>query len=145
MIDSAVGTTRASARASATDRGLPRGAGGETPGFSLALAQLAERPGIDAAEPAGAAMLGGLLNLQEREVAGEQDRRARKRGHDLLAALAGLQRSLTGTGNDEALQRLAKLAAAMPAATDPALAAALAAISLRVRVELARRSFEPGT
>ena len=145
MIDPAVGTTRILGRVRLTDRASPRGAPGEARGFSLVLAQSLESPGIDAAEPAGAAMLGGLLNLQEQDLTGEQDRQARKRGHEMLAALACLQRSLTGAGNDKALQRLANVAARMPAATDPALAAVLAEISLRVRVELARRSFEPAT
>ena len=58
----------------------------------------------------------------------------------MLAALAELQRALLGGGDDgRALQRLAELAAAVPRATDPRLAALVSAIILRVRVELARR------
>ena len=69
------------------------------------------------------------------------DREARRHGHDMLAALAELQRALLGGGDDgAALQRLAELAAAVPHATDPRLAAMISAIVLRVRVELARRT-----
>jgi len=81
-----------------------------------------------------------MLNLQE--FAGEtiEDREAHRHGHDLLAALADLQRALLGAGGDTAaLQRLADLAGAVPYATDRRLAALVAAIVLRVRVELARR------
>ena len=81
-----------------------------------------------------------MLALQE--VGGEtvEDREARRHGHDMLAALAELQRALLGGGDDGvALQRLADLAASVPHATDPRLAAMVSAIVLRVRVELARR------
>jgi hypothetical protein len=58
----------------------------------------------------------------------------------MLAALAELQRALLGGGDDGmALQRLADLAAAVPPASDPRLAALISAIALRVRVEMARR------
>jgi Class II flagellar assembly regulator len=39
----------------------------------------------------------------------------------------------------ETMQRLAELATAVPRAADPRLAALVSAISIRVRVELARR------
>ena len=76
------------------------------------------------------------------ELGGETvaDREARRHGQDMLAALAELQRALLGGDDDAAaLQRLAELAAAVPRATDPRLAALVSAIVLRVRVELARR------
>jgi len=84
--------------------------------------------------------LAGLLAVQEEAVEPPADRAARRRGRALLAELSGLQRDLLGAGVDGArLVRLRALAAEVPpAATDPALAAALAAIVLRARVELAR-------
>lgn len=58
----------------------------------------------------------------------------------MLALLAGLQRSLLGDGGDEGeLDRLAGLAAAVPRPADPRPTAIVSAITLRVRVELARR------
>jgi hypothetical protein len=54
--------------------------------------------------------------------------------------LAALQRSLLGAaGGADTLEQLAVLAASMPRATDPRLAATMSAIIVRVRVELARR------
>ena len=69
-----------------------------------------------------------------------EDREARRHGHNLLEALAELQRALL-IGNDDvgALQHLAELAAAVPRATDRRLAAIVSAIVVRVQVELARR------
>ena len=96
--------------------------------------------GAAEAEEVAEATLAGLLSLQEESGAGEvRDRAARRRGRDLLAELAGLQRDLLAGGPDEArLARLAGLAAAVPEAADPRLRAALGAIVLRVRVEAAR-------
>jgi len=96
--------------------------------------------GAAEAEEVAEASLAGLLSLQEESGAGEvRDRAARRRGRDLLAELAGLQRDLLAGGPDEArLARLAGLAAAVPEAADPRLRAALGAIVLRVRVEAAR-------
>ena len=88
-----------------------------------------------------AVALTSMLSLQE--FGGETraaDREARRHGQDMLAALAELQRALLGGGDTvETLQRLAELAAAVPRAADPRLAALVSAIILRVRVELARR------
>jgi hypothetical protein len=81
-----------------------------------------------------------MLALQE--VGGEapEDREARRHGHDLLDALAALQRAaLTGGDGAAALERLADLAAAVPAAADGRLAAIVSAIVVRAKVELARR------
>jgi hypothetical protein len=89
--------------------------------------------------------LGGLLALQESlgqptMDAFEQDRPARQHGRRLLTALGGLQRLvLSGDDPASALSALRALADAAPEAADPALAATLGAIRLRVRVELARR------
>ena len=82
-----------------------------------------------------------MLALQEASGETVEDREARRHGHDMLAALAELQRALLGGGGDgAALQRLADLAASVRHATDPRLAAMVSAIVLRVRVELARRA-----
>jgi hypothetical protein len=101
----------------------------------------AARPGqADAAAAPAATSLGSMLALQEAGGETVEDREARKHGHDMLAALAELQRALLGGGGDGvALQRLGDLAASVRHATDPRLAAMVSAIVLRVRVELARR------
>ncbi len=92
-----------------------------------------------AAAPA-ATSLDSMLALQEADIETVEDREARRHGHDMLAALAELQRALLGGGGDDAaLQRLGDLAASVRHATDPRLAAMVSAIGLRVRVELARR------
>lgn len=100
-------------------------------------------PGGTAAVPVGEAapvMLGGMIALQELGDECLEDRSARRRGHELLAALSALQRALLAeTGNPEPLARLAALADEVPAAADPRLREAVAAIVLRARVELAKR------
>ncbi len=93
----------------------------------------------DAAAAPAATSLGSMLALQEAGAETVEDREARKHGHDMLAALAELQRALLGGGDGVALQRLGDLAASVRHATDPRLAAMVSAIVLRVRVELARR------
>jgi Class II flagellar assembly regulator len=93
-----------------------------------------------ATEAAPAAALGSMLTLQEVGGDAVQDREARRHGHDLLAALADLQRALLlGTDDPAALRKLADLAASVPRATDRRLAAIVSAINVRVQVELARR------
>lgn len=83
--------------------------------------------------------LGAMLAMQETEGAAVRDRAARRRGQDMLAELAALQRALLAGGADESgLGRLASLAAQVPEAADPALREVVAAVTLRVRVELAR-------
>ena len=81
-----------------------------------------------------------MLSLQEFGGDAAADREASRHGQDMLSALAELQRALLG-GVDtvETMQRLAELATAVPRAADPRLAALVSAISIRVRVELARR------
>jgi len=86
------------------------------------------------------ASLASMLTLQELGGETAEDRDARRHGHDLLALLGELQRSLLAGSDDAAtLTHLADLAAAVPHATDRRLAAMISAITVRVRVELARR------
>ncbi|WP_376092465.1 flagellar assembly protein FliX [Roseomonas sp. CCTCC AB2023176] len=67
-----------------------------------------------------------------------RDRRAAARARRILADLATLQAGLlSGTTDAAALRRLAESAAAEKP-SDPVLAEALAALSLRAQVELAR-------
>lgn len=108
-------------------------------GFSVDASPNPE-PGAARTVQAGPATPVGMLALQEIAADPVQDRSARRHGRALLAALARLQRHLLG-GSDQAaaLRDLTDLARTVPAATDPALAATLQAITLRARVELARR------
>ncbi len=94
--------------------------------------------------PAAAAMpagpVGGMLLLQEMDAGPARDRGARKHGRAMLDALAALQRALLDGGEDPAaLDRLAALLQHCPEASDPGLRATVAAVALRVHVELARR------
>ncbi|MBV9248315.1 MAG: flagellar assembly protein FliX [Acetobacteraceae bacterium] len=87
----------------------------------------------------GPVLMAGLLELQE---TGEpqRDRGARRHGRALLSALAAVQRSLLGVGEEEdALGKLSALLREVPATADPGLAIVCASIVLRVRIELARR------
>jgi hypothetical protein len=87
--------------------------------------------------------LDGLLQFQAMEDGATRDRHARRHGQALLGELAALQRALLGDADadteDALLHRLSAMLEACPAASDPALAATMAAVVLRVRVELARR------
>jgi hypothetical protein len=70
-----------------------------------------------------------------------RNRAARRRCDDLLRALGELQLGMLAEGSDQDLVgRLASLAAALPQAADPALAAVARMISLRARIEVARRN-----
>lgn len=150
MMSFAIGTRRTSEPA----RMAARAARGSA-GFNMASSQpAAENSLSDATELSGsltgAAQLGGLLALQEQQPAlepehRERDRRARRQGHAMLAALTDLQRCLTVGDPSAALDRLVGLVRTMPLAADPVLASLLAAIALRARVEIARRSPENGT
>jgi hypothetical protein len=85
-------------------------------------------------------MLAGLLALQAEDCDESRDRAARRRGQDLLASLAALQRALlseAGVPVDQ-LRQLEQMVADAPLASDPHLREILDAITLRVRVELAR-------
>ncbi len=81
-----------------------------------------------------------MLAVQEEASETPQDRRARKRGLDLLRALSRLQLDFVA-GGDEAgsLRMLADLASDLPEASAPQIGAALRSITVRARVELARR------
>jgi hypothetical protein len=80
-----------------------------------------------------------MLALQEVDNEAPRDRAARRHGRALLAALVRLQhRLLGGVEDDAALQEIAALASNVPAAADAGLAAALHAVVLRARIELAR-------
>jgi hypothetical protein len=81
-----------------------------------------------------------MLTLQELGSETADDVEARRHGHDLLTALAELQRALL-LGHDDAtaLERVADLATSVPPANDRRLAEIVSAIIVRARVELARR------
>jgi predicted ArsR family transcriptional regulator len=128
----AIDALAAAARAGAAP---PRGS---RPGAGF---RLPERGRLSAAAPAAEVALSGMLTLQEVDPPEQRDRAARRRGQDLLAELAALQRTLLSASGDTsapALHRLAGLVQAVPLAADPALRQAVAAIMLRCRVELAR-------
>ena len=98
-----------------------------------------------AAEPAGAASpasLGAMLALQEVSPEPLRDQAARRHGEALLRLLAALQRAglaREGEGDGAAtLAELDEMVRRVPDAADPALRSAVAAVALRVRVELAR-------
>ena len=117
----------------------PPAAGGprrlpEAGGFRLPRADPAATPGV-----AGASAIGtpSMLALQEMPDPHLADREARRRGQDILAALAALQRALLGAGPLDP-ETLARLAQDVPQASDPALRAAVAALVLRARIEGAR-------
>lgn len=92
--------------------------------------------------PSAAVGLQGLLGLQEAESGAVQDRAARRHAESLLDALGLLQRGLLGGGTASvALDRLATMAQAGPAACDPRLAAVLHAVTLRAAIEAARQQY----
>lgn len=93
-----------------------------------------------AAEATMPAVAAGMLALQEAAIESPPDRAARRHGRTMLSALSRLQCALLdATDSEAALDELAMLAGDMPCATNPGLAAALHAVVLRARVELARR------
>ena len=104
--------------------------------------RVAEQPSAAVRAPTGAAApaaLLGLLAVQESEGEAVRDRDARRRGKQMLDELTRLQRALLGGRLDpENLRALAALAADPGIAADPLLAAAVRAVSVRARVELAR-------
>lgn len=92
------------------------------------------------AEEVTRADVGGLLLLQEHDLPEHRNRAARRRCHDLLRALGELQLGMLAVGADpELVPRLAALADALPQAADPTLAALARMISLRAKIEVARR------
>ncbi len=114
-----------------------RGTGG---GFSV---ETGARSTARAGGTSGPALIGmdSMLALQAVDEGEERDRRARKRGLALLAALTDLQRTIVVA--DDPAQTLRSLRALTEAreeeAADPELAGILRAVTLRARVELARR------
>jgi hypothetical protein len=87
--------------------------------------------------------LESMLALQGIDEAAERDREARKRATAMIAALTGLQRAMLA-GETACLTsgEMTELAADGRLADDPALAAILRSVTLRLRVELARREFD---
>ena len=117
----------------------PRGGGA---GFSLGSASTAATASAQGAAPAQAI---GLLALQEAGPVAERDARARKRGEAVLQSLAELQLGLLDGSFDPARLHILATLVTGEEASDPALAAAIAAIRLRARVELARHGLDPGS
>jgi hypothetical protein len=123
--------------ASPADR-TPARPGQSASGFSVPPAVRSRT--AEAAAESPAVMLAGLLALQAEDCDETRDREARRRGHDMLAELAALQRALLaerGVPIDQ-LRRLEGLAADTLPVSDPRLREVMEAIILRVRVELAR-------
>jgi hypothetical protein len=107
-------------------------------GFTVPDEPAASTPAATEATPATA--LASMLTLQELGSETADDVEARRHGHDLLTALAELQRALL-LGHDDAaaLERVADLATSVRPANDRRLAEIVSAIIVRARVELARR------
>lgn len=110
-----------------------------TAGFGPAVGKKASAAGVAAA--AAPASLLGLLALQEGETDAARDRAARRHGDALLRELAALQRGLLGDADDlpGTLARLAALTEEGGEAANPDLAGIVRAVTLRARIELARR------
>lgn len=106
----------------------------EAGGFRLPKAEGFGAAALAATSEVG---MGGMLALQELPGDEVADREARRRGQDLLEALTAMQRGLLGMEESDP-RRLARLAEAVPAADDPGLREAVAAIALRARIEVAR-------
>ncbi len=86
--------------------------------------------------------LSGFLSLQDDAAPERRDRRARRDGEQVLAALQSIQLGLldeSGPGLEAQFCRLDRALGEMNAPADPTLAAILAQIRLRGQVELARR------
>lgn len=107
-------------------------------GFALPPEQAdASRP----AEEVTPAEVGGLLLLQQHDMPEQRNRATRRRCDDLLRALGELQLGMLTAGTDpDVVRRLAALTAALPQAADPALVGLARMISLRARIEVARRN-----
>ena len=86
--------------------------------------------------------LSGFLSLQDDDAPERRDRRARRDGEQVLAALQSIQLGLldeSTQGLEAQFCRLDQALGEMNAPADPTLAAILAQIRLRGQVELARR------
>ena len=108
-------------------------------GFRLPQVRAPVAGPVSGAEAVG---LAGMLALQELPDGDPRDREARRRGQDLLAALAEMQRAMLGMAGGDAAG-LERLAANVPVAGDPVLREVVAAIALRARVEAARLAMRP--
>jgi hypothetical protein len=128
---SGLGATSPTGRTSARSEQSPSGFAISVPPRTRPAEAPAEAPAV---------MLAGLLALQAEDCDESRDRAARRRGQDLLVQLAALQRALLAEGSVplDQLRNLERLAAEAPLAADPRLREILDAITLRVRVELAR-------
>jgi hypothetical protein len=135
-----VGGFGAAGEAVPVGRGRVAGAGGAGGAFRVAegASEPAAASGIGASE--AAALLGVMLTFQEVGPERPRDRAARLHGEAILAELRGLQLALLGEdGGEAALARLGALVGRLPEAGDPELAASLAWLAVRARIELARR------
>ena len=105
--------------------------------FALPLGQADPGLGAEEVTPAD---VGGLLLLQEHDLPEHRNRAARRRCDDMLRALSNVQLGmLAGSDDPELVPRLAALAGGLPQAADPTLAALARMISLRAKIEVARR------
>ncbi len=109
-------------------------------GFALPRPEDSQAATADATAVGPASGLDALLTLQEEAPDPDaRDRAARRRAQDLLQALASLQRALLADDESAAVGALEALLRDPPIAADPGLAELAAAVTLRARVELARR------
>ncbi len=111
------------------------------PGFSVAGSPPET---VQETQPAQNIELSAMLALQEATSDTVQDKAASRHGQALLQALAELQKALLSPGQDPeaATARLGQLAASMPQAAAPALAALLESVRLRAKIECLRRGVE---
>jgi hypothetical protein len=111
---------------------------GRASGFNVESEDAA--PAIQENAPAQSVLLAGMLALQETETETAQDKTARRHGIALLEALSQIQKSLLSLTEASAteIETLTLLVNAMPQASNPGLAATLADIRLRAKIELLR-------
>jgi hypothetical protein len=130
-IVSGLGPAAPTGRTSARSGQSPSGFAVSVPARARATEAPAETPAV---------MLSRLLALQAEDCDESRDRAARRHGQDLLAQLAALQRALLSAAGVPAgqLRELARMVAETPPVSDPRLREVLDAITLRVRIELAR-------
>lgn len=120
------------------------GRGARAQGGTFRLGGAAAGGGAAPAQAVAAPQGVALLALQESAPAAERDARARRQGQALIEELAALQAGLLAGRLDPARLRAMAALCAGEEAADPALAAAIGAIRLRARVELARLGMEDG-
>jgi hypothetical protein len=111
------------------------------PGRRQAGFYVAEQPGkLSGTSVLAAASTDPLLFLQEVDSPKERDARSRRHGAALLDLLAKLQHGLLdGAAAGDVLSEIQALANQPSVAADPRLQDAVAAITLRAHVEMARR------